>query len=479
MNDALLQLYHRLPPAARSVAASMRGLYLRGWRYGAETDRLVEEAHEREYWSPERWRAWREERLAYVLHRAATRVPYYREYWMAHRRKGGRASWELLKNWPILEKEPLRATPLAFVADDCDVRRMYHEHTSGSSGTWLSLWWSRSTVRAWYALFEQRWRRWYGVSRHDRWAILGGQSVVPLRQRTPPYWVWNAPLNQLYISCFHLVPESVPACLEALERYRIVYLLGYTSSLHALAQGALSSKSNGLRPLVAITNAEAVFDHQRAAIRKAFACPVRETYGMAEIVAAASECDSGSLHLWPEVGWIEAQERGEPVESGCVGDLICTGLFNADMPLVRYRVGDRGALSTPSESCECGRTLPIMASLEGRVDDVVYTADGRQLGCLDPVTDTDAQVREAQIIQEAIGVIRVRYVPAPGFLPEHRRAMAERLKALLGPVTVGLEEVDAIPRTSNGKFRGVISELSAEERKLLAARTTSSPIVGA
>ena len=53
---------------------------------------------------------------------------------------------------------------------------------------------------------------------------------------------------------------------------------------------------------VAITNAEPVFDYQRWAIAEAFQCPVRETYGMAEIVAAASECTAGKLHLWPEVG---------------------------------------------------------------------------------------------------------------------------------------------------------------------------------
>ena len=38
MNDHLLQLYHRLPPAARNVCASARGVYLRRWRYGPDTD---------------------------------------------------------------------------------------------------------------------------------------------------------------------------------------------------------------------------------------------------------------------------------------------------------------------------------------------------------------------------------------------------------------------------------------------------------
>src|SRR5262245_2724550 len=134
MSDRLLKIYHRLPPPARSCAASLRGLYLRSWRYGPESEELVLEALEREHWSIEQWQRWRTARLAYVLHRAVTRVPYYREIWARRRRNGDSASWEELKNWPILTTEEVRANPMAFIADDCDPKKMFHEHTSGTSG---------------------------------------------------------------------------------------------------------------------------------------------------------------------------------------------------------------------------------------------------------------------------------------------------------------------------------------------------------
>src|SRR5919202_3423648 len=177
MSDTLLRLYHRLPAPLRSVAVSLRGLYLRSWRYGPESERLVAEALERERWSPERFKGWQEEQVAYVLHRAATRVPYYREQWAARRRLGDRASWEYLENWPVLEKESLQQNPNAFVADDCAIGQMFHEHTSGTTGKPLDLWWSRKTVRVWYALFEARARRWHGIGSGEHWGILGGQPV--------------------------------------------------------------------------------------------------------------------------------------------------------------------------------------------------------------------------------------------------------------------------------------------------------------
>src|SRR6185312_5679053 len=137
VNRRLVGLYHRLPTPARNAAAAMRGLYLRAWRYGSETDCMADEAIDREQWSAAQWSEWRAERLSALLERAATRVPYYREQWAARRRAGDRASRELLENWPILEKETVRRLGVGLLADDCESGKMFHEHTSGTTGTSL------------------------------------------------------------------------------------------------------------------------------------------------------------------------------------------------------------------------------------------------------------------------------------------------------------------------------------------------------
>jgi len=465
MNGALLRFYHRLPAPMRSAAASLRGFYIRSWRYGPDSERLVEEALERERWDSRRWKTWQDEKLAFVLNRAATRVPYYREQWAIRRRRGDRASWEYLENWQILEKESVRQNSTAFVADDCNVHMMFHEHTSGTTGKPLDLWWSRKAVQMWYALFEARCRRWYGVTRKDRWAILGGQLITSIDDRQPPFWVWNAALNQLYMSSYHLAPDLIPHYLNAIKRYRIKYVFGYASSLYALAQEVLHLRRNDLESTVAITNAEPLFDYQREKISAAFQCPVRETYGMAEIVAAGSECTGGQLHLWPEVGWVEVFDGLARVDDGTPGDFVCTGLLNEDMPLIRYRLGDRGALPVVVRKlCICGRNLPTLASLEGRSDDVLYTSDGRSIGRLDPVFKAQLPLREAQIIQESLDRIRVRYVPGPGFTSGTGRSIVDQLRAHMGTVEVVLEQVDAVPRDPNGKFRAVINTMHMSSR---------------
>ena len=439
-------------------------MYLRHWRYGPETDQLVADALEREGWSADQWRAWHEARLAFLLERAATRVPAYRDHWTARRRAGDRAPWDQLGNWPVLTKEALRTNPRAYLADDCDPRRMFHEQTSGTTGKPLDLWSSRGTLRAWYALFDARWRGWHGVSRDDRWALLGGQLVTPAAAERPPFWVWNAGLRQLYMSSYHLAPQFLPHYLDALKRYRITYLLGYASSLEALARGVLETGASvpGLR--VALTSAESLLPSQRATIEEAFGCPVRETYGMSEMVAAAGECEAGTMHRWPEAGWLEVLGPSGPVPPATIGDFICTGLLNPDMPLIRYAVGDRGAIPD-AVPCACGRLLPAISALEGRSDDVLFTADGRRVGRLDPVFKARLRVREAQIVQRSLDRIDVRVVPAEGYCAADARDIADAVRDRMGDIDVQVETVSLIPRGPNGKFRAVVCSLDEPSRR--------------
>jgi phenylacetate-CoA ligase len=466
MNETTLRIYHSLPKSARSIVATARGAYLSFWRYDRHTEKLVEEALEREQWGPERWKSWREERLAFVLHRAATQVPYYRQVWERRRRNGSRASWLYLGNWAILEKAVLRANPKAFVADDCRTSRMFAEHSSGTTAKPITLWRTREVQRHWYALHEARTRCWYGVTRRDRWGIFGGQLIAPVADRTPPFWLWNAALKQLYLSSYHLAPDLIPHYLDALKKYQVKYVLGYSSALYSLALQALRLGRRDVSFTVAITNAEPLSEGQRRVISEAFQCPVRETYGAAEIVGAASECAHGHMHLWPEVGHLESLDKNSTVENAVPGELICTGLLNADMPLIRYRIGDCAKIEnkTAAMECPCGRSLPRIAGLEGRADDVLYTADGRAVGRLDPAFKGNMPIHEAQIVQETLQRIRVLYVPAEGFSRSSGEGIARAIRDHMGPVEVILEQVQQVPREKNGKFRSVISKVPLELR---------------
>jgi phenylacetate-CoA ligase len=323
MSDPGVRLYHRLPPSARNLAASLWGLWLLIWRRGPERRRAKDQALDREAWAAPRWEPWRNEQLATILDVAATRVPYYRRYWEAQGDSAGSPRWKQLENWPVLRKEELRADPASFVVEGHSRRWMYREHTSGSTGTPLTIWMSRQATRCWSGLFEARVLGWNGLCSRDRWAMLGGRLITPVDQLQPPFWAWNAAFRQLYMSSYHLSRDTASAYLEEMRKRRVVYALGYASSLYTLAWFAIELELRAPRLRCVISNAEPLLDHQREVIGRAFGCRVVDTYGMSELVAAGSECASGRMHMWPEVGSVEVMDDSAdvPVEPGRVGRL--------------------------------------------------------------------------------------------------------------------------------------------------------------
>jgi phenylacetate-CoA ligase len=253
--------------------------------------------------------------------------------------------------------------------------------------------------------------------------------------------------------------------LEALIQHRVRYLMGYSSSLYMLALHAIGRGRQDLQLAVCISNAEPLYGHQRQMIAKAFHSPVCQTYGMAEIVTAASECPFGTMHLWPEVGIVEIlDDEGNPVHPGETGHLVCTGLLNDDMPLIRYRIGDKASFPSDPARCACGRTLPILASIEGRVDDTIICPDGRRIGRLDPVFKGALPVTEAQIIQETPTSILVKVVPGLGYSNSTEEILKKRIFRRLGKgIKIIIEPVHQIPRGPSGKFKAVVSLLRTKE----------------
>ena len=464
MNQSLIRLYHCMPPAFRSLAASARGLQLQRLRYGPETNALIEQALEREHWSPAQWRAWREDRLAFLLHRAATRVPYYRDQWAERRRRGDRASAEAPRKLarPHEGRAPSqRPRPRG--------RRLRHarmscEHTSGTSGKPLDLWLSRATVRAWYALFEARCRQWYGLSRHDRWAIFGGQLVAPVDQTKPPFWVWNAGLRQLYLSVYHISPALAPSYIDALRSYRVTYIVGYPSALDAIAESILRLGIRDLAIRAVIANAEPLRAAQRRNIEAAFRCPVRETYGHirdrrrrqrvrawrdASLARSRSPGNSRRRSTCRRRSGRRPREHRSD-EPGHAAD----PLSHRRPLLARRRAKPTAPVAAPfpcsarSKVASTTSSIPAMAAASAASTPSSRPAFRfrRRRSCRSP----------------SIGFGSFS-CPAPRSTPDPAPTSSRLVRERLGDMQVILESVERVPRGANGKFRAVICNLPPDE----------------
>jgi phenylacetate-CoA ligase len=401
-----------------------------------------------------------EQALRDVLSAAAS-APYYADAWNASQKRAAKEG--RLQELPLVTKEAIRCNPHALLRRDVALPRLLRFHTSGSTGTPLVCLTTVEELRVSMAIREARSAGWAGVSFREPRATFSGRMVEPDPSSAGPYYRYNLAEGQVYLSAFHLGPKTAPAYMAALARHRVRWLTGYAVSLSLLARYALEL-SIAPPPLAAvITTSEKLTPEMRERMRAAFRCPVFEEYSNVENSLFASECERGSLHVSPDAGIVEIlRPDGSACDPGEPGEVVTTSLLRRAQPFVRYRLGDIAVAD--AKPCACGREMPVLREVVGRLEDVVTTPDGRQLVRFHGIFVDQPHVREGQVVQEAGDRFAVRVVPAPGFGPADVADIVARMQQRLGAgVAVSVETVDSIPRTAAGKFRAVVSRLPEAE----------------
>ena len=151
------------------------------------------------------------------------------------------------------------------------------------------------------------------------------------------------------------------------------YIVGYVSSIDAFAAYLLDRNIELPGIHAVISAAEPVYDASRDLVRRAFGAPLFNAYGSREFMSLAAECEAqDGLHINSENALIETEYPDEHAAS----ELLVTDLHNYATPFLRYRIGDLGMMQAPS-ACSCGRGLPKVAVVEGRVGDKLRTNDGQ------------------------------------------------------------------------------------------------------
>jgi phenylacetate-CoA ligase len=154
-------------------------------------------------------------------------------------------------------------------------------------------------------------------------------------------------------------------------------------------------------------------------------------------------------------------DEGLNVSPGEPGRLLLTTLTNDLMPLVRYEVGDLGAVDAVTP-CPCGRASPILREVYGRQDDVIITKDGRRIAifAFNLLRGLEGVVA-MQLIQLAPNSFRV-VAKLDGESEEARknfeagiRTAFDRLIGVDPDRTMAFEYSEAIERAPGGKIRNV------------------------
>lgn len=396
--------------------------------------------------------------LAALLEHAQKSVPFYRQ-WFA---ENGVSPAEIaesgdLSALPLVDKQMIMAQPELFHSDP-QPPGSYTKATGGSTGRPLRLrldplsdQWRNAVYRRGYA--------WASCREGDRQVYLWGADVMPVsRFFRLRRGLFRAMARMRFYSSFGLGAQEMDEVLTAIGRFRPKCLVGYTTALEALARRALAT---GWAPppqlQSVISGAEALHQQQRESIEEAMRCPVFETYGSREFMLIAAECpEHNGLHISAENLIVEVLKDGKPAPAGQLGEIVITDLHNFAQPFIRYRSGDLASMA--EGDCPCGRSLPRLERIEGRILDMIVSPDGRVLpGEFFPHFFKDLpKISQFQVRQTAADNLSISVVALAPLNESDRNAITQATARVLPGVHVDIFEVEDIPVTAAGKRRVTI-----------------------
>lgn len=446
--------YERLPVAGQHAAVTAYGAYWWWQRFGPGYKAAVAEYEERDKFTSVGWERWQRRVLKGVLRAAGSNVPHYRDAWTAEEHQAARSGD--LSGVPLLEKGPLREAPDRFLDPTRAPRRPLVFATSGSSGTPIRTYWTVEELRRSMGVREARSARWAGVSFASPRATFSGRIVEPDPNSDGPFYRFNAIERQVYLSAFHLRADSAEAYADGLRRHGVIWGTGYATSYAILSSFLVAAGIEPPNMKAVVTTSEKLTESMREEISVGLRCKVVEEYSSVENAFFASECSHGSLHVSPDVGVVEVlRADGSPTDPGEVGEVVVTGLLRTYQPLVRFRIGDLACWS--DEPCACGRSMPVLLDVVGRIEDVVTGPDGRKLVRFHGIFIDLPNVFEGQVVQQTSRRFEVRVLAGPAFGEDDRRVIAERMHQRLGSgADIVVTSVDDLERTASGKVKSVI-----------------------
>ncbi len=344
------------------------------------------------------------------------------------------------KNDVISNPEQFLAVPMATLKP---------AKTSGSTGNYAIVYLDQETLikRTAFRIFLESE---FGRSPHDlAIQIHGSCPKASLPSRFGLY-------RKKFLSIF----DSDDGNFEALRKSGATVFGSYASALTVMAAHN-NRLETPLRMKLMFSYGEVLNSEARKFIEESFSCRVFQLYGSTEFGPIAFECpEERKLHVNAGSFMVElVDSKNRPSKSG---EVLVTSLVNLAMPLIRYRIGD---LATWGK-CSCGRTWPVLDSIQGRIDDYAVLPSGKTRSAFSFFGPYKApNLKAYQIVQEKRDKFLFRYVSwPPGLSKASKEEIKRRIKvACLGEdAGVELQEVESLPKGRTGKLRHFISKVAKE-----------------
>jgi phenylacetate-CoA ligase len=363
---------------------------------------------------------------------------------------------EDLSKLPVLSKDDIRNNFDRLRPRNLAEGSYFVNFTGGSTGSPLKFLVSneRLASRNALAIRHNRWTRWrHGIPIAYLWGCPQDAPAAGWRQKLRTEFLDRG----FFLDTFDVDNDSAERFVTRLMREPEVVVQAYSRSLLWFAQ-YVERQGLGRLPIKSmITTAECITADERAYIERILGAQTFDRYGCREFSVIGSQCGESkdTMHIAAEAIHLEYDAITDNA-----GDLVVTDLLNYAMPMIRYKIGDVGAPA--AGNCSCGRGLPMMKVLAGRVTDFIHTPDDRWLSGVAINTYLVSQipgVRQVQIYQDACDHLRISLVVSSENHDAPERFLGQQVPKVFGSrMRYTLQWVPSISKEASGKTRVTISE---------------------
>jgi len=390
-------------------------------------------------------------KLKLLLKHSYENVPFYhRKFDRAGIKPEHIRESEDLSKIPLTTREELQRLPLETVtARNIDIEQCEKTTTSGTTGTPLTLILDRRTVEygngMWIRALERD-----GLKNRDKMAVIRHPEYFPKE-----HWFQRMGIrSRKNISAL----DNAERQIMMLEEYCPQAIKGYSSSLWEIAR-TLEHRSHNIKPRLAFSGGELMSPQARESITSSFDTELFDNYGATEFSLIAWECRGHvGYHINTDSVLTEfLDSRGEYVGEGERGAVVCTGLHNHAMPLIRYKGDD---IAVPMNfHCPCGVKLPLLRGIEGRQSDLLITLDGRSISpwrFFPYPFDDYTGIIQFKITQERKDRIVFQLVLEDTFDMSRLDEARKRIKNLFGEkMQIDFQIIEKFDREKSGKARTI------------------------
>lgn len=370
-----------------------------------------------------------------------------------------------LRRLPVLTKEEIRQHGMRMVSCGYNVDTLMKMKTGGSTGKALELFITEDCSE----------RRNACARRHDRWTgwkpgePVGALWGNPVMARDIKSRLRSFLLDPyIYLDTMRMSDETVLRFAAEWKRIKPTLLFGHAHSLYLLAEFVTRLAIDDIRPKGILSTSMTLMPHERTMIERVFNVKVTDRYGCEEVSLIGCECERhAGMHLNIEHLVIEfIKDDGTPAAPGEMGAIIVTDLMNYAMPFIRYRVEDMGV---PSDRvCPCGRGLPLMEKVLGRIADFLVRKDGSRvagISLIERLLTNNPGIYQMQIVQQTRDAFNIRIVKGTAYDPQKSPAqLQEDFREIFPGSRVTLSCVDKIAPEKSGKYRFTVCQLDSCSR---------------